>query len=195
MISKKKMATSAVATFGAALSSMYVAPELQADILDITWNGGNLFATNPFFSGSGTPISQNIDQVAGSFEFAQWNDTFGGSGRTMLLRPGFVGFSVVGYSQNLDPNTFFPQSGALGGGTQFDGTGTAYIGFRSAAGNVGWFHMSFTSRGPIIYGQGEYGAGGEAVHVGGTAIPEPSALGALAALAVGAASMRRKRHN
>ena len=74
MVNKRKIATVAV-TFGAAMTSMYAAPELQADVLDITWNGGNATATNPFVLGSGSQIPFNIDQVAGSMiDFAQWND-------------------------------------------------------------------------------------------------------------------------
>ena len=49
MVSKKKIATTA-ATFGAAMTAMYAAPELQAQIVDVTWEGGAASASNPFFS-------------------------------------------------------------------------------------------------------------------------------------------------
>ena len=56
MVTKKKLATTAAATFGVALSSMYVANEMQADVLDLTY-GGNASATNPFVTGSGSPLT------------------------------------------------------------------------------------------------------------------------------------------
>ena len=199
MVSKRKFATTAAATFGAAMASMYVAPELQADILDITWNGGNATASNPFVTGSGSPLTQNIDQVSGgalggTFDFAQWNDQYGGTGRTAVLFSGgnIVSLTEVFAGDVLDTATF---SGlGAGGGSQFDGTGSAFIGFRSANGNVGWFELSFSQGGSIIYGAGEYGSAGEAVTVGGSAIPEPTSAAALAGLALGAAAIRRRRN-
>lgn len=198
MVSKRKIATSAAATFGVAMASMYVAPELQADILDITWNGGNATASNPFFNGSGVPVTQNIDQVSGgsagpTFDFGQWNDTFGGAGRTIVTFAGGNILSVgeVFASDTLNPGTF--SGTGAGGGTQFDGTGSAFIGFRSVNGNVGWFEISFTGGGSIIYGAGEYGSGGETLTVGGTVVPEPTSAAALAGLALGAAAIRRRR--
>ena len=73
------------------------------------------------------------------------------------------------------------------------GTGTAYFGF-FFQGNVGWFSANLGSGGAITYLDGEFGTAGESVTVGGTdAIPEPATFGALAALALGAAGIRRRR--
>lgn len=188
MVSKRKIATTAAATFGAAMASMYVAPELQADVVDITYNGGNATASNPFFAGSGVPIPQDIDQVGGSSDFGQWNDTFGGSGRTFTVGTGIVSLGEVFSGDVLDPGTF--TGAGAGGGSQFDGSGSAFIGFRSAAGNVGYFEISFTQGGAIIYGAGEYGSSGGPVTVG---VPEPASAAGLATLALGAASIRRRR--
>ena len=188
MVNKRKIATVAV-TFGAAMTSMYAAPELQADVLDITWNGGNATATNPFVLGSGSQIPFNIDQVAGSMiDFAQWNDTFGGSGRTLNVGSGIASATVVALGQSLGTADFIGTS-VLGAGSQFDGTGSAFIGFRSQAGNVGWFRLDYSVQGPIVYSDGQYGSAGESVVVG---VPEPSStLAAIAA--IGAISVRRKR--
>lgn len=188
MVNKRKIATVAV-TFGAAMTSMDAAPELQADVLDITWNGGNATATNPFVLGSGSQIPFNIDQLAGlMIDFAQWNDTFGGSGRTLNVGSGIASATVVALGQSLGTADFIGTS-VLGAGSQFDGTGSAFIGFRSQAGNVGCFRLDYSVQGPIVYSDGQYGSAGESVVVG---VPEPSStLAAIAA--IGAISVRRKR--
>jgi hypothetical protein len=176
MVSKRKIAMTA-ATFGAAMTSMYTAPELQADIVDITWNGGNATTTNPHLSFSTLfPPGFDIDQVPGTIDFYQWNDTYGGTGRTVNVGAGWgmLSATVVALGQSLDPATFSGVGNSVSvgifGGTEFDGSGTNYIGFRSFAnqGNVGWFKLEYTVDGPIIYSEGEYGDAGETVVVGGT---------------------------
>ena len=37
---KNKSSIKNVSIFGAALSSVFIAPEIQADVVDITWNSG-----------------------------------------------------------------------------------------------------------------------------------------------------------
>jgi hypothetical protein len=180
MVSKKKLATTAVATFGVAMTSMYVSHDMQADIMDLTYFGGNATATNPFFLGSGSPFYIAIDQVSSS-AFLQWNDTFGGTGRTCpffvsSIIQGPESMDVVMSGDVIDPATFVGRTNgtgapaALGGGTEFDGTGSAFIAVRPRAfqGNVMWFHISYTVDGPIVYGDGEYGSMGEALTVGGS---------------------------
>lgn len=182
MISKRKLAKTA-ATFGAAMTTMYAAPELQAQILDITWFGGNATATNDFFAGqSSSPQAFGIDQVIDQStsmgglipDFTQWNDTFGTSGRTINVGNGrnILSATIVALGQSIDPATFVgvgnsTDTGAFGG-ADLNGDGSAFIGFRSIAGNVGWFRLDYTVAGPIIYSEGEYGSGGETVVVGGT---------------------------
>ena len=78
--SKQRISFTAAATFGAAMSSLYVAPELQADVVDITWNGGNATAVNAYNAGPSTfAVSQGIDQVVGvaTVDFVQFNDFIG----------------------------------------------------------------------------------------------------------------------
>ena len=179
MISKRKIAKTA-ATFGAAMTVMHTAPELHAQILDITWEGGNATATNPFVT-SGSAIDFGIDQfqsLSGTspVDFSQWNDSIG---RTMVFggERNILSATIVALGQTLDPTTFTGSGsgfevGSIGGfdaadPTAFDGTGSAIIGFRSSSDNVGWFRLDFTEAGPIIYSDGEYGSGGETLFAGG----------------------------
>ena len=177
MISKRNIARTA-ATFGAAMATITTVPELQAQILEITYFGGNATATNDFFDGQlDNADIINIDQVpfAGQ-DFSQWNDTYGadGTGRTINVGGGrnILSATVVALGQSIDPATF-AGSGSVNdlgviGVTEFDGSGSAFVGFRSDEGNVGWFRLDFTVGGPIIYSDGEYGSEGESVVVGGT---------------------------
>ena len=188
-----------VATFGAAMASLYVTPELQADIVDITWNGGNATATNPFIGTfyNAPPATLNIDQVTGgtagdSQDFFQFNFGVAGSNRTIELIPGgnIVSLNEVASGDFLDADAFTGLS-TLGAGGEFNGTGSNFIAFRSANGNVGWFQITHNP-GILTYGVGEYGSGGESLTVGGT-IPEPSSAAVIALLAVGATTSSRRR--
>ena len=143
------------------MTSMYLAPEMQADVLDITWNGGNPTATAPISFGTLNIVSQNIDQVAGSRNFIQFNDQFNGTGRTFdCFASTYLGGTVSGLvsvanvvsGDVLDPSTFTGiTTGALGGGSTgtgggtFDGSGSAFIAFReTGTGNLGWFKLEYT---------------------------------------------------
>ena len=186
---KAAVATTAVATFGAAMTSMYLAPEMQADVVDITWNGGNPTATAPFSSGTLNVVSQNIDQVTLSTRnFIQFNDQFNTTGRTFdpflstYLGGSVAGLQTVALASSgdlIDPATFTGiTSGALGGGStgtgggSFDGSGSAFIAFReTGTGNMGWFKLEYTIDGDIFYTAGQYGSMGEALTVGGADCP------------------------
>ena len=176
MISRHKIAKTA-ATFGAAMTVMYTAPELQAQILDLTWDSGNPSATNPFLNSfADDPFEIDIDQVVsvastGAGDVQQWNDTYG---RTMSVgfERNILSATVVALGQTLDPTTFKgagdgQNTGQLGRDGTFAGTGSAIIGFREEVDRVGWFRMEYTEEGPIIYSDGEYGSGGETLFAGG----------------------------
>ena len=186
MVSKKKLATAAVATFGVAMTSMYVVPELQADILDLTWNGGAASATNPFVPGTaGTPGAAIIDQVdTVGAAWLQWNDQYaGGSGRTAVFYtsagPGPMSMELVNAGDVIDPATFVGRMSTsalggmapavIGGGTELDGTGSAFVAVRPRTDptTLFWFKMDFAPGQPITYSGGQVGTMGEALTVEG----------------------------
>ncbi len=171
---EKKLATTA-SLFGAALASMLVAPELQADVVSLSFTP----ATNPYNPG-GLPVSIFINEVGANF--SQWNDSVG---RT-LIAAGLSSVTQVKLSQTLSPNTFSGNTVQIG--FTVGSSGTNYVGFR-LGGNVGWFSFSVAGLGTDIhYLEGGYGNAGENVHVG--TVPAP---GALALLALGAVGVRRNR--
>ena len=184
---KKFLAT----TFGAAMATMYAAPELQADIVDLT------FTPNSINEGSvGTltvsPLSTFILAVnlTMSTTFYGFKAAIGGNSAFEL--------GMVDYSQTLTVNASLPYS--FGPNTvlfrplstaPLQGGGSQFVGFRFN-GNVGWFSVDFSDPAVLRIVDGEYGSNGEAVHVGGT-VPEPTGATALAALALGAIGVRRNR--
>ena len=181
----KKKSKIAAASFGAAMAAMYAAPELQADIVDLTFAPGSV-------AQQATSVAVNV-QVGttggnGLGSFQQWND---GIGKTFYAAAGFS-VGPVQYSQSLTAGaTFF---GGTGYGFPASATGTVYFGFNTG-GNVGWFGIDLGPvGGTITYLGGEYGSAGETVHVGGTnVIPEPASCAALATLALGATCVRRRK--
>ena len=64
----------------------------------------------------------------------------------------------------IDPATFAGTTAPVGV-TEFDGSGSAIVAFRTAAGNVGWYKLTFETAGPVHYGPGQLGTNGEAVNV------------------------------
>ena len=66
----KPTSTKSCAVFGAAMSSLFIGSEIQADILDFTFDGGNQAVTlgSGFFGGNSELL--NIDQLFGSTELA-----------------------------------------------------------------------------------------------------------------------------
>ena len=160
----------AVAAFGVAMHSAYVTPELQADVVPLTFNGGAT-ATNNFSAGIGTFDVFDMDQVpnviATAGDFVAFNDDVG---RThSIAGPAFGNLIGLGNSINsgdvIDPATFFGNQNVAISGT-FDGTGSAFIAFRTLGNNVGWFKLTFTDQGPIVYGPGQLGTMGESLIVG-----------------------------
>lgn len=173
--------TKTIATFGTAMSTLYCTADLNADIVDLTFNGGNPSVSNPFFPGSATtPTIFNIDQVpnvGGSLgHFVAFNDSFDGTGRTHAITGASVlgnlmshrVLEFIGGSLFINPSTFVGDSDGIIGGddeNSFDGSGTAFVGFRTAAGNVGWYQMSFTIAGPVNYNAGQLGTNGETLFI------------------------------
>ena len=177
-ITKRAFATTTAATFAAAFTSLYAAPELQADILELTFSPG-------FIGQSSTAQNVRIDTAGTTVaSFAQLNDVT--LGKTLYSG----GLESVRFA-NLDEVLTASFSG--GSSVVFNGsaTGIAYVGFRSANG-VGWFSLDLGGAGgDITYGRGQLGIDGMEVTVG-AAVPEPTNA-ALAVLALGAIGVRRNR--
>jgi hypothetical protein len=186
---RKQMPKKSVAvTFGAALSALYTAPELPADIVPVSFVPGSV----PYNSTNVVTYSVNLlttDGYIGSI--LQFNDFLG---KTAIALTQMSSIKLVDAGQSLSPLTFLGSAAVT---FSPSATGTVYIGFRALSGNVGWFGMNLGGAGnPLVYNAGngsQYGNAGETVLVGSsTAIPEPGLTG-LALLACGAVGIRRRR--
>ncbi len=172
-----KLATSA-SVFGAALTSMLVAPDLKADIVPIAFSPGSVSFQTIISTLVNVQMSTGLGNIG---SFSQWNDAVG---QSLYFNGGIASWTVVKYSQTLDAATF---GGTTSGINMVNGTN---IGFRTLAGNVGWFQYDTGGGvgGTITYLEGGYANAGESIHVG--EVPAP---GALALLALGAVGVRRNR--
>jgi len=189
---KKNTIGKTAAGFGAAVASIYAAPELSADIVGLSFSPSSA----PWTSAS-TLRSINVASTGGAAVggFSQWNDSIG---KSFSFNGGFASWAIAAAGEVLNTSNF---SGTSSGFYFTTGaTGTIYIGFRATAANgggVGWFGASLGgSQGDIVYNAGnggQYGTAGESVIVGAaSAIPEPGSAG-LALLALGAVGLRRRR--
>jgi hypothetical protein len=186
MPSKKKLAAASVATFGAAMSTMYLAPSAQADIVDLFPSPGSVA-----YGGGGYV---GIIPGGATYDWFQWND---GIGKTFYPIGDLAGInlSLLGYSNYITNGAVF-YSG-IGAGPSLSGTYT--FGFLTTAGQVGWIKVNFGGAGgPVTYLAAAYETDvGTGIHIGtgASAIPEPSSFAALGlgALALGAVGVRRMR--
>ena len=185
-ITSKKLATTA--TFAAALTSLYAAPELQADvaidflpgdegiILQFQTVDGSFSAIGEgsLFSLFATPSSPTSGFSAGSFG-------------ANLARVGLGELSAGNFPSGTSINSFVSFTA--------DETGTEFIGFQFIDGRVGFFQVDFGAAAGdgVEFVSGRFGSvAGESVTVA-AAVPEPASGLALAALALGAVGIRRKR--
>lgn len=170
-MTKKLTAKKKSAVFGAAMSSLFVSSEIQADILDFTFDSGNPNATFEFNNPS---QDANVDQLFGSVELSVDNNYFqsGPFGTIFetekIFARGYISsLTPVSSGATLDPGTFRGQS-------EYDFANlsdSALIGFRTRENNVGWFRIEVQSNDDLIIDAGELSTVGEKLVVGGTAPP------------------------
>ena len=190
-ITKTKLAA---ASFGAALTSLYSAPELCAqvnDVVDLSFTPG----TVPYFSGSAI-LAIPLQVVFGGlstgfgqpFDLGFFNDSIGrtitGLNSFTFLNPGDVFTGAINAGTLTLSGSFFLISGAQ--------TGIETVGF-VLSGDAGFFRVDLQSRGPITFLDGQLAIGSSSIAIPEVpTVPEPSSVG-LTALALGAAGLRRRR--
>ena len=192
-MSTKTNAGKITAGFGAAAAALHAVPELNADVVDITFNPGSVAWTSNSNVRS-VSMSTTGSNIGG---FNIWND---GVGKTFAHDNSILGsWRTASSGEVINASTFVGNTGSWENSTA--ATGTVYMAFKTLAGNVGWFSTTLNGfRGAMIFGVGttggaQYGNGGESVTVA-SSTPGPPAvpgLGGLAALAVGAAGLRGRR--
>lgn len=166
------------AGFGAAVASLYAAPELSADVVNINFNPNSIA-----FSASGSLqfVALSSSGGGGLGSFLQGNNN---SGKALVIGGTFnvSSATVVNPGSVLNPSTFSGND-PLVSTFSASATGTVYIGFRATPGNgggVGWFSINLGGVGNAIVfnaAGAQYGNNGESVTVGQSAIPEPGSAG------------------
>ena len=195
-ITKTKLAA---ATFGAALTSLYAAPELNAQI-DIVFDPGSVdvFAGNYSTNTVINPV-QFLNVISGSYNIpgvanaavGAFNNSYG----VTIVNEFFTGFDggIINFGLANFGDVFTTGTNSYGFNFAPSETGIRYIGF-VAGGAVGWFSIDLgtTATDELVFTGGQFHQGGGTSIVVGGAIPEPSGAG-LAGLVLGAVGLRRRR--
>lgn len=183
-MSKFRKTTATIATsFGAALGVACASPSVQADVIDLT---GNL-------PGTLSSTRQSFNFIGGaSADWLAWNDA---SGRSVTAAGFIQGVIQASIGNVLTAGAAFVNTLTLPPTI----SGIATFGFATTSNQLGWIQVNFGAGAatPITYvGAAFENIAGNSITIGnfGTPVPEPNSLGlgALAALAVGASSRRRK---
>jgi len=200
-ITKTKLAA---ASFGAALTSMYSAPELSAQVVDLSFTPSIVPLVTP--SGDFNPIAVlgTTSNGANPINVDIYNRSFSGlRSRTFVVGPTSFGSGYgIANVASVDPGDVFSNgfvsdkrifysSGIFIGASV---TGIETFGFLSS-GQAGFFRVDFGQEaGPITLLDGQFNIGGSSITIPAvpTSVPEPSSVG-LTALALGAVGLRRRR--
>ena len=198
-----------VAAYGAALSTLALAPQAQASSIVALHANPNSVAY-----GGGTTIGLFTSGSSRVFSFLQYNDNIGKSLITSIYSSdegtrrfgGLIKLTSVSNSPTLGsfgPGAFCTDAD----GSAFygvclgpDASGTYTFAFSNLIGHTGWFQLNLGGNGnPVTFVAGAYNTqGGDPIHVGTGAdstVPEPAAMGlaGLGLLALGATEIRRRR--
>ena len=178
------------AGFGAAAATLYAAPELNADVVNLSFSPSTVFFTS---SSSRADVDFGSTGGANIGSIGQYNDSVG---KSMTLGENFSSFGIV--NQNDVLNFATASFGSTSIAFSASASGTVYVGFRvSDGGGVGWFSLDLGgAQGDIVYNiaGGQWGNGGESVTVAESTPPSAvPGLGGLAALAMGASGVRSRR--
>jgi hypothetical protein len=176
-----------LASFGAALATLAIAPSVEASIISL-----NINPKTATFGGNYGGAAVHLKAGVYSFTFTQTNGTLFGkdiyNSPNLAFRKASLS-STITTGQNF--TGFIPISAAA--------DGTHYYGFLTTAGQVGWISMNLGGTGgDIHYLAAALETEGSSIHVGTTGVPEPSTasllgFGVLALGAAGVLAERRRR--
>lgn len=163
--------------FGVAMSSLFVANEIHADILDISWNGGQseVKFSLQYTSYNSALHELILDQVGSTTDFSVFNTMFSlnadGQNTEFVTTQSMqvLNLSIDGVAQATEGEVINPENLTdLQKNLSLENLtrGDHFFAFKTADNNVGWFRLSVNESGDFCFNTGELGDEGEALMVG-----------------------------